>query len=85
MSWPNRTLCDALTEMRECGKTNNYSYLDGLIEEVQSMVNRMEAKLSDFNDIKSSHEQKVKAEKELKEVSDKLKELKIHLPKEKED
>lgn len=82
MSWPNRTLCDVLTEMRTCHETRNYSYLPGLIEELQSTGNRMEAKLSDFKDIKESHEKKVKIEKEVEEVKKKLKELKEELPKE---
>ena len=47
----NRTMCDVLYEMREATKTQNYSYLPGLIEEVQSMANRMEAKLAQVKDI----------------------------------
>jgi hypothetical protein len=47
----NRTLCDVLSEMRKCDKTRNYSYLAGLIEEAQSMGNRMESALSDVDDL----------------------------------
>ena len=50
---PNRTLCDALEEMRNCLKTNNFSYLGSLIEEAQSMAARMEAKIWDQNDFDS--------------------------------
>lgn len=73
MSWPNRTLCEVLEEMRTCDKTKNYSYLKGLIEEVQTMGNRMEAALEDFNDLERSHEQKSEAHKELKEINKKIK------------
>ena len=44
---PNRYLCDVLEEMRVANKTRNYSYLKGLIEEVQVIGNRMEAGLYD--------------------------------------
>ncbi|MCK4795043.1 MAG: hypothetical protein KAV87_65545, partial [Desulfobacteraceae bacterium] len=47
----SRTLCEVLSAMRDADKTKNYSYLPGLIEEAQNMANRMEAKLSQTNDI----------------------------------
>ena len=40
-------MCAVLDEMRSCLKTNNFSYLRGLIEEVQTMGNRMEAGLDE--------------------------------------
>lgn len=79
MSWPNRTACDVLEEMRKCHKTSNFSYLLGLIEEMQSIATRMEAKLEDFSEIESSHERKKEAEKEAKKVEKKLEELKEEL------
>ena len=48
---PNRTLCGVLDEMRKAHKTRNYSYMLGLIEEAQSMGNRMEAGLYDKSDL----------------------------------
>lgn len=47
----NRTLCDVFEEMRTCVKTLNFSALKSLIEEAQSMANRMEAALADLNDL----------------------------------
>ena len=47
---PNRLLCDVLDEMRECVKTSNFSYLSGLIEEAQTLANRMESRLYDMKD-----------------------------------
>lgn len=65
-SYPNRTVCDVLNEMRKLNKTRNYSALDGLIEEVQSMVNRMESALYDKRDIKKWTEERNKLKKEIK-------------------
>ena len=71
---PNRLLCDVLGEMRECVKTANFSYLPGLIEEAQSLGNRMEAHLyeiKDYNrlhkDIKVLKKKKKKLEEEVEE------------------
>lgn len=72
MKWINRTLCDILGEMRKCDETRNYSYLPGLIEEVQSAGNRMEAALSDMADQEEARDQKKHAEKELKKVKELL-------------
>ena len=47
---PNRTACDILEEMRMCCKTLNFSYLSGLIEELQSACQRMESKLYTIKD-----------------------------------
>ena len=53
---PNRLVCRVLDEMRDCSKTRNFSYLDGLIEEVQVLVNRMESKLMDQKDLDDLNE-----------------------------
>ena len=73
---PNRLLCAVLDEMRDCVKTTNFSYLPGLIEEAQSLGNRMEAHLydiKDFNclhkDIKALEKKKKKLKKEVEEMS----------------
>ena len=70
----NRYLCSVLDEMRECTKTLNFSYLLGLIEEAQSLGNRMEAHLydiKDFNrlskDIKALKKKKKKLEEKVEE------------------
>lgn len=70
MTWINRTLCEVLTEMRKCYKTHNYSYLLGLIEEAQSMGNRMEAAIHDLNDIESNRKTSAKLKKEIKTLKD---------------
>ena len=70
-TYVNRTLCDVLNEMRKACKTANYSYLPGLIEEAQSMGNRMEAALFDQKDIQSAHKYLKKLKKEIKELEGK--------------
>jgi len=66
----SRTVCDVLHEIRKCDETKNYSYLLGLVEEIQTMANRMEAKLSTIKD----YEELKKNYKELEIRKDKLKE-----------
>ena len=67
---PNRLLCAVLDEMRDCVKTTNFSYLPGLIEEAQSLANRMESHLYDIKDFNYLH----KDIKDLKKKKKKLKE-----------
>ena len=61
----NRYICTVLDEMRDCVKTSNFSYLTGLIEEAQSLANRMESHLYEIKDFNRLHEdiRKLKAEK----------------------
>jgi hypothetical protein len=75
---PNRLLCTVLDEMRECVKTLNFSYLSGLIEEAQSLGNRMEAHLYDIKDFERLH-------KEIKDLKKKKKNLKKKVKEEPED
>lgn len=79
MSWPNRTACDVLEEMRKCYKTRNFCSINGLIEEMQTIANRMEAGLTDLSEEKDSHERKKEAEEETKKIQKKLAELKKEL------
>lgn len=51
--YDNRMLCTVLEEMRACYKTRNFAGLLGLIEEAQSMGNRMESALEDKRWIKN--------------------------------
>ena len=64
----NRYLCDVLREMRVCHETRNYSYLMGLIEEVQVLGNRMEAGLGDKHDVASYREERSRLKKEILEL-----------------
>ena len=37
----NRYLCDVLAEMRTCSETKNYAYLPSLVEEIQTITERL--------------------------------------------
>ena len=78
---PYRTLCSVLEEMRKAYETCNFSYLPGLIEEVQHLGNRMEAALEEKHQVEYYHEKAKEAEKEYKEVQARLEELQTKLPK----
>lgn len=65
---PNRTLCSVLEEMRKAYETRNFSYLIGLIEEAQSMGNRMESKLWDQKDFERAKEEHSKLKAKIKEL-----------------
>ena len=72
MSWPARTVCGVLDDMRKCYKTYNFSAIASLIEECQMLANRMEANL----DTKSSYEDR---RIELRKVNEEIKEAKKEL------
>ena len=72
---PNRLLCDVLSEMRECVKTTNFSYLSGLIEEAQSLANRMESNLYDIKDFNRLHTDIKVLKKKKKKLEEKVEEL----------
>jgi hypothetical protein len=63
----NRYVCDVLEEMRTSVKTLNFAMIPSLIEEVQTMANRMEMALEDMKDLKGLKD----------EIHDKKQELKI--------
>jgi len=73
---PNRYICTVLEEMRQCYKTRNFSYLEGLIEEAQSLGDRMESALEDKNYIILNRKVLSKLKKEIKELEEKRDELK---------
>lgn len=66
--WLNRTLCDVFREMRKCFKTYNFSPIRGLIEEAQSMANRMEGALFDQDDLRSAREDMKKIRQDIRKL-----------------
>lgn len=72
---PNRTVCDVLSEMRTCYETRNFSPIMGLIEEVQSMANKMEAALYDKHDLGRARKEYKKLDKKVKKLEKKAKKL----------
>lgn len=67
--YPNRTLCQVLEEMRGCYKSRNFASLMGLIEEAQSMGNRMESSLFDKKDYNNIIEKIKVAQQELDDLN----------------
>ena len=72
---PNRTACTVLDEIRACFKTCNFSPVLGLVEELQSIFNRMESSLYDKKDIEYYTKQCSSLKKEVNELEDKKEEL----------
>ena len=70
---PNRTLCNVLDEMRKANKTRNYSSLLGLIEEAQSMGNRMESALYDKVDVVAYTDKKRQLKRQLRKAENIIK------------
>lgn len=75
----NRLICSVLDEMRKCHETRNYSYLLSLIEEAQSLANRMEASLYDNKDFSAITKKLSKATDELKDLNKQLSEKRKEL------
>lgn len=78
-SYPNRTLCSVLEEMRQALKNKHLRHLPGLIEEAQTYANRMEAALEDWRDVRIYTERKGKLKKKIKDLEDKVGESKEDL------
>ena len=71
----NRYLCDVLSEMRKCVDTSNFSYLLGLIEEVQTLASRMESRLFEIKDYERLHKDIKALEKKRKKIEEEVEEL----------
>ena len=78
----NRYLCDILEEMRTTTKTLIFGMILGLIEEVQTAGNRMEAALEDNRDagdlrdeIHNLKRERMKLKKEIEKLEDKVVDL----------
>lgn len=74
---PSRYICDVLEEMRKCYKTRNFAYLEGLIEEAQTMANRMEAALGEKKDHESWHKKAKEEKEEYKRLLEETNKLRI--------
>jgi hypothetical protein len=67
---PHRYVCSVLEEMRTCLRLLKIDMLPGLVEEVQTLVNRMEAKLADYSEMGYN----IKEARKLKKQVDKYRE-----------
>jgi predicted patatin/cPLA2 family phospholipase len=71
----NRYVCDVLEEMRTSVKTLNFAMIPSLIEEVQTMVNRMEMALEDMKDLKGLKEEIHNKKEEYETLKDKIRKI----------
>jgi hypothetical protein len=65
-------VCDVLEEMRTSVKTLNFAMIPSLIEEVQTMANRMEMALEDMKDLKTLKDEIHEKKEELKILKKKI-------------
>lgn len=79
MSWPARTICACLEDMRKAVKTLNFYIIPGLIEEVQMLANRMEAALDTEMSYSERRDKLRKVNQEIKETEEELTKLKNEL------
>lgn len=70
-SFPNRSICSILDDLRKAHETRNYSYLTGIIEELQWAGNRMEASLGDIQDINQWKKERTKLRREITKLEHK--------------
>ena len=79
----NRYVCDVLEEMRTSVKTLNFAMIPSLIEEVQTMANRMEMALEDMKDLKGLKEEIHDKKEEYETLKDKIRKIEKTLAKKK--
>lgn len=70
LDMPHRFICEVLDEMRTAIKIHRPDLVIGLIEEAQTLVNRMEAKLGDYSDLGYNLRDASKLRKDLRELRD---------------
>jgi uncharacterized protein Yka (UPF0111/DUF47 family) len=68
-------VCDVLEEMRTSVKTLNFAMIPSLIEEVQTMANRMEMALEDMKDLKTLKNEIVDKKEELESLKDEIRKI----------
>jgi len=66
-----RYLCSILDDMRNCHKTRNYSYLNGLIEEAQYRANRMEDRLERVASLERMEKRYIELKNKIREMEKK--------------
>ncbi len=81
----NRYVCDVLEEMRTSVKTLNFAMIPSLIEEVQTMVNRMEMALEDMKDLKGLKEEIHNKKEEYETLKDKIRKIEKKIEKKKKE
>jgi len=80
--YPERTMCEVLNEMRKSFESRNFAGLLGLVEEVQTMGNRMEAAIEEkkkyqqyHEEAKAKYDEYEKFRKKVNKLKEEIKEL----------
>lgn len=74
--YSTRYLCDIIEDMRTMYKTRNFSYMEGLLEELQYRANRMENLLSIRSDVERYGRRREELKKEIAKLEKERGELK---------
>lgn len=77
-----RFLCDILKDMRSAYDTRNFSYLPGLIEEMQYRAYRMEERLDTINNMETMERNRTRLKKEIAELREERRKLREETGKE---
>jgi hypothetical protein len=72
---PHRYICAVLDEMRTAVRIGRIDMLVGLVEEAQTLVNRMEAKLGEYSDMGYDVRKAKGLRRELQELQDGIEEI----------
>jgi uncharacterized protein with NRDE domain len=70
-----RYLCDILDDMRKAYETRNFSYLLGMIEELQYRANRMESRINDISSVEGLENKRIALTAEIKKLKKERKRL----------
>ena len=82
---PSRYVCQVLDEMRTCHRLFKMDMIPGLIEEVQTLVNRMEAKLQDYSNLGYDLKRGRKLRKEMADMEEQIEKMEERLGVESDD
>ena len=66
--YSTRSMCDIIEDMRTMYKTRNFSYMMGLLEELQYRANRMENAFDIKNDVEHYEKLRIDYKKEIAEL-----------------
>jgi hypothetical protein len=66
--YSTRTMCDIIEDMRTMYKTRNFSYLMGLLEELQYRANRIENAFDIKDQVERYEKLRIKYKKEIAEL-----------------
>lgn len=75
MVYPLRTWCNIIDDLKSCYRTRNFSYVLGLLEELQYAGDKMEAALEGKKDLKDWAERRSDLNHEIEELEIKRKKL----------